>query len=48
MSFPDYQQCAEDHQCLLIVVKQIGLYSKSTQLIISTKLTLTTIHFNDN
>jgi hypothetical protein len=26
MSDPDYDQCAEDHQSLLVVVKQIGLY----------------------
>ena len=26
MSEPDYDQCAEDHQSLLVVVKQIGSY----------------------
>lgn len=24
MATPDYDQFAEDHQCLLIVIKQIG------------------------
>ncbi|CAG2158996.1 unnamed protein product [Oppiella nova] len=24
MSVPDYDQCADDHQCLLVIVKQIG------------------------